>query len=237
MRRTQSASLFLMLSKSMITLGFLVSIPSVNVAIANPKPTWQSVFLNWFSEEPKDEPKDRGRGGNSGGRPAGTLCLITPGVDNILWTTKPLFVWQGDYNVIGVRPKGDYPILWGEIAPAQNQSVKRLSYTNQPLEPGKTYEWVFFVDENRRSPLSPVAFRVMGEKERAAIAKELRSLEARLKAQRMSQEEIALQRTNYFAQRGLKADALQQIYSIEQPSVELQKVRQEIEKKLCQTSS
>jgi hypothetical protein len=111
-----------------------------------------------------------------------------------------------------------------------------LSYTNQPLEPGKTYEWVFFVDENRRSPLNPVAFRVMGAKERAAIAKALQVLETRLKTQKVNQEESTLQRTNYFAQRGLKADALQQIYSIEQPSVELQKIKREIEIKLCQTS-
>jgi Domain of Unknown Function (DUF928) len=231
MRKIQSASFFLMLSQWMIMLGFLVSVPLLDAAIANPKTTWQSVFLNWFSQEPKD----RGKGGNSGGRPIGTLCLITPGVDTVLWTTKPLFVWQGSYDVIGVRPKGDYPILWGEIAPAQNQSVKRLSYPNQPLEPGKTYEWVFFVDENRRSPLNPVAFRVMGAKERAAIDKDLQALETRLKSQKVTQEAIALQRTNYFAEQGLRADALQEIYSVKQPSAKLKQVMRDIEKQVCQS--
>lgn len=232
MRKIQSASLFLMLSQWIVALG-LISITLVDSAIASPNPTWQSVYLRWLNQEPKD----RGSGGNSGGRPTEALCVITPGVDSVLWTTKPLFVWQGGYTVIGVRPKGNNSILWGEIASAQNQSVKRVSYTNVPLEPGKAYELVFFVDENRRSPMNPVAFRVMEATERAAIAKNLRSQETRLKVQSASQEEIVLQRSNYFAQRGLKADALQQIYSIDQPSVELQKVRQEIEKKLCQKPS
>jgi hypothetical protein len=232
MRKIQSASFFLMLPKWIVTLG-LISITLVDGAIASPNPTWQSVFGRWLSQEPKD----RGSGGNSGGRPTEALCVITPGVDHVLWTTKPLFVWQGSYTVIGVRPKGNNAILWGEIASGQNQSVKRVSYTNLPLEPGKAYELVFFVDQNRRSSMNPVAFRVMGATERAAITKDLRSLETRLKAQKVSQEEIILQRSNYFAQRGLKADALQQIYSIEKPSVELQKVRQEIEKKLCQKPS
>ena len=232
MRKVQSASFFLMLSKSIVALG-LVSIALVDGAIASPKPTWQSVFVKWLNQEPKD----RGSGGSSGGRPTDALCVITPGVDSVLWTTQPIFVWQGGYSVIGVRPKGNDSILPGEIASAQNQSVKRVSYTNVPLELGKSYELVFFVDENRRSPLNPVAFQVLGATERAGITKDLRSLETRLKVQRAGQEEIILQRSNYFAQRGLRADALQQIYSIDQPSVELQKVRQEIEKKLCQRPS
>lgn len=233
MRKIPSTSLFLRLFKWTVTLGLLVPITAVNIAFSNPKPTWQSVFVNWFSQEPND----RGRGGNSGSRPTGTLCLITPGVDTVLWSTKPLFVWQGSYDVLGVRPEGNYPIMWSDIAPVQNQSVKQSNYTNQPLEPGKTYEWVFFVDATRRSPLNPVRFQVMGAKERAAIAKDLQALETRLKTQKVSQEEMALARTNYFVEKGLQADALQQIYSVEQPSVELQNIKREIEKKLCQAGS
>lgn len=77
----------------------------------------------------------------------------------------------------------------------------------------------------------------MSEPERAEISKALQALEVQLRAQKATQAAIALARTNYFTQRGLQADVLQQIYSIEQPSVELQKTKYEIEKKLCQTSS
>lgn len=63
MRKVQSASFFLMLSKSIVALGFLVSITLADGAIANSKLPWQSAFSNWFTQEPND----RGRGGNSGG--------------------------------------------------------------------------------------------------------------------------------------------------------------------------
>jgi hypothetical protein len=49
-------------------------------------------------------------------------------------------------------------------------------------------------------------------------------------------EEIALQRANYFAQRDLWSDALQEIYSVQNPSPTLTRNAQEILSYLCEPS-
>jgi hypothetical protein len=230
MRKFQSASLFLMFPKWLVALGLLVSMTCIDSVIANPKPTWQSVFLNWLSREPND----RGKGGNSGGRPGDFVCLITPANKAQLWTTQPLLVWQGSYSVAGIRPKGNTSTLWEATEPMQTLAGKRSSYVGKQLVPGKQYEWGFFADQNLRSPLETVTFRVMGGKRRDEIAKGLQDLKTKLKTQKANREEIALQRTDYFVQRGLQADALQEIYSVKNPSPQLKQVIQEIEKKVCQ---
>ncbi len=230
MRKLSSTLFFLMLPPGLIVLGWWLTSPVIEGAIARPRSSWQSVFLNWFSQEPKD----RGSGGNSGGRPSANLCLITPDVNAVLWNTTPIFVWQGNYRDIGVRQVGADAAFWGATATGSNQTTQQLAYTGKALEPGKTYEWVFFVDANRRSPLRPVRFTLMPAQERTEMTKNLRSFEQRLRSVKLTQEEILMQRVNYFTQRGLKAEALQQIYSIPQPSPELQKIKQELESKLCQ---
>ncbi|UIE36165.1 hypothetical protein [Leptodesmis sichuanensis] len=47
------------------------------------------------------------------------------------------------------------------------------------------------------------------------------------------QKPEALQRANYLIQRGLSVDAVQEIYSVKNPSTELQQVIQEIATRLC----
>lgn len=192
--------------------------------------SWETVLQTLLRQQP---PTTRRPGGGRG-----ELCAIAPsssGQSVTVWNTRPLFVWQGDYNVIGVREKSANTDFWWGKAITRSLSVMRLSYSGTALAPGKTYEWSFFVDQNRLSPLGTVTFRVMDGKQRASIQKELQALEKQLKVQKATQEKIALQRTNYFLQKGLRADALQEIYSVKQPSVKLQQVMQDIEKKVCQS--
>jgi hypothetical protein len=78
-----------------------------------------------------------------------------------------------------------------------------------------------------------IPFQVLGGSDRAQVNDALQALDRQLKAEKASPEAIALQRANYFIQRGLSADALQEIYSVKHPSAELRQVIQEIETKLC----
>jgi hypothetical protein len=196
MPRIPSTSLsILVLSKWAISLTLLVPIALLDAAIATPQTTWRSVFLNWLG----NEPKDRGNGGNSGGRPVDELCVIAPNSGNSIWTTQPLFVWQGNYRVIGVRLAGDNPVFWWKTVSTPNQAVldqaaNRLRYTGKALVPGTAYEWVFFVDQNRRSPIASVPFKVMDRKKHALITADLAKLDAKRKAAGESNESRALQR-------------------------------------------
>ncbi|MDX2229919.1 MAG: hypothetical protein NW220_09790 [Leptolyngbyaceae cyanobacterium bins.349] len=191
--------------------------------------SWGDVLQNILRQRP---PTERRPGGGRG-----ELCAIVPTASEapaIIWNTRPLFVWQGRYNVIGVREKGATSDLWWGTVSTQSSSTMHLPYSGTALVPGKTYEWSFFVDPNRRSPLETVTFRVIDGKQRAVVTRDLSILESRLKAQNASEEAIALARTNYFAKKGLRSDALQEIYSVKQPSAELKQVMQDIEKQMCQ---
>jgi hypothetical protein len=77
----------------------------------------------------------------------------------------------------------------------------------------------------------------MGSPERERLAAELAALEAQLKAAGATAEEIALERANYFAQRDLWSDALQEIDSAKNSSVELTGKLQDLVNYLCEPSS
>jgi len=209
----------------------IILMTTVPPAIAQAQLGWQGVVNTIFGQK---EPRAPGRGRRGSPRPA-DLCLVTP--TDTLWHSRPLFVWGSNIRAIGLRLADTETTLWRGVAATEKDSLNRLEYTSEPLKPGKTYEWLFFLDQNSTSPMLRVPFQIMNSKERAAIAKDLQALETRLKAQNASEEAIALQRTNYFAQRGLRGDALQEIYSVKRPSPELNQMRQTIEKKICQSSS
>jgi hypothetical protein len=113
--------------------------------------------------------------------------------------------------------------------------IHQLQYTGKALDPGKSYEWVFFLNETSNLPMLRVPLRVIDADAHAAIAKDLQALDAKLKAENANQNAIALQRANFFVQRGLRTDALQAMYALKIPSAELKQARQEIQKTLCQS--
>lgn len=190
--------------------------------------SWQSLFDLFNNQK---EPRDPGPGGTGGPRPA-NLCWIAP--IGTLWNDRPLFVWRGDYRSIGVREKGTQQIL-GRGRASSAATPLRWRYTGIALQPGKSYEWLFFFSQSSTSPLSWVPFKVMDTKSRNPITTDLNKLVAKLKAEGASQEEIALQRANYFAKRQLWADVLQEVYSVNNPSEQLQQVAREIEAQACQS--
>jgi len=192
--------------------------------------SWRAVAQDWWSNQDPD------------GKPRGSrdaACLVTPGRDQRLWNNQPLFVWRGDYRVMGIRELGDALLPTKQVATQGRQFPKRLRYDKEPLQAGKTYEWLFFISKNATKPLDvkPITFQIMGEQERAPITADLKALETRLNAQKATSEEIALQRASYFAQRQLWGDVLQEIYSVESPSETLKQEAAQILQKVCSTSA
>ena len=69
------------------------------------------------------------------------------------------------------------------------------------------------------------------------LARELEQLETELTLSGANTEEITLEKANYFAERDLWSDALQQIYSVENSSTALNSNTQEIVNYLCESSN
>jgi len=93
---------------------------------------------------------------------------------------------------------------------------------------------VFFFDQDSSSPLLKVPFQMVDATEQMAIKTDLAKLEAQFQKQKLNPEALALQRADYFAQRQLQSDVLQEVYSVKNPSAQLQQVTREIETEVCQ---
>jgi hypothetical protein len=138
-----------------------------------------------------------------------------------VWSDRPLFLWKGG----GVKqfelllPGSEKP--W---TPKLSQGETKVIYDGKPLQPGQSYEW-------RVTTPFPISrqFRVMEREKRDRITKELTALEEQLKKQRASAETIALEKANYFADRGLWPDALRELYLVPKPSAELIRTIEQIQ--------
>jgi hypothetical protein len=104
------------------------------------------------------------------------------------------------------------------------------------LEPGKTYRWFIFLSElDNASPTQFVSFKVMEAPQRNRITAELKLLERLQKNKSANAEGIASTKAEYFAQKELWSDALQQFYSIPNPSPELLQRIKDIPNHLCKS--
>ncbi|WP_414621523.1 DUF928 domain-containing protein [Calothrix sp. CCY 0018] len=173
-------------------------------------------------------------------RPLRGICLISPQppelTENIpptlVYDTKPLFLWKGDIKKIAVESPGSKEYLGTRIVTG-NQSV---NYTGQPLEPGKTYRWLIFLSElESASPTRFVPFKIMEAPERNRITAELKRLEILQKNKGANAEKIAFTKAEYFIQKGLWSDALQQAYSVPNPSPELSQIIKDLPNQLCES--
>jgi hypothetical protein len=174
----------------------------------------------------------------------GPVCEIAPGLlgeKNVIWNTRPLFLWQGTVPSLEIylyspfSPEREQEVLWSQTVTAESPrgTFQSVAYTGEALEPSQSYDWELVIPPARRQRYT---FQVMESPERERIAAELSALEAQLVSVGATPEDIALQRANYFAQRDLWSDALQEIYSVQNPSAAFISHAQEILTHLCEPS-
>lgn len=193
-----------------------------------------SGFWNKIFKPSRRDPEPPIKPRKGGSRPGKPMCLISPDAPSqtrIIWNTKPFFLWKGDIKKVAVGIPGSKEYLKSQIVNG-NQNV---NYTGEPLEPGKTYRLSIFLSELESAfPTGFVPFKIMEAPERNRIAAELRLIEQLQKNK--DAEAIAFSKAKYFAQKGLWMDALQQAYSVPNPSPELSQIMEDIPNQLCQQS-
>ncbi|GAX44260.1 hypothetical protein NIES4075_52780 [Tolypothrix sp. NIES-4075] len=186
--------------------------------------SWTNISQALFSKKPPIQPR---KGGSRDPLlPTGDICMISPDAPSerrIVWSDRPIFIWKGAVQKIAVRTRGSNEYLWSQnVAGAQS-----ANYTGTALQPGQTYEWLVFIGE---SPSKFVPFQVMDAQQSKRITSDLNNL---IKEKKANSEAIALAKANYFIQNQLWSDALQQAYSVENPSRELAQILKDIPDKLC----
>lgn len=166
-------------------------------------------------------------------RPMGSVCTIAPkaiGNNREVWNQRPLFIWAGPFKRIELRRVGDNQVLWSKAVGGQN----KILYDGEALQPGQTYEWsLFFNPEADFPPFRTETFRVMDSQKRDRIKQDLQRLDETLKSKKASAEEIARQHALYFVKQQLWLDALQEAYSVENPSPALTTLMQAMPKEIC----
>ena len=174
-------------------------------------------------------PTDPGHGTVSRGP-----CTIAPldlKTNTEVWSDRPLFLWRGPIGRIEVRQQGSNDVLWRQpIEPG----VGRMQYAGEPLQPGRTYNWVLFDLEN--NAISSIAFKVMNAREREQVNTQLLSLERELKAKGATTEESAARRAQYFAQRQLWSDAWREAFSVDNPVAIIETITQTTPTPFCTRS-
>ncbi|MBH8562822.1 DUF928 domain-containing protein [Nostoc sp. CENA67] len=174
-----------------------------------------------------------------GGKPGDSVCTIapqrlvephlqskhTPGEILEIWSVNPVFIWyskRSNIKQIELLQAQSKEVLWSQkIKPGQTSII----YNGKPLQPGETYLWKLYVPfAVEQTP----KFKILELAERNKITNELQQLEAQIKSQGANAESITLKRANYFAEKGMWTDALQEIYAVPNPSLELKQIKQQI---------
>jgi hypothetical protein len=162
----------------------------------------------------------------------GVLCPISPGMlgeTGMVWSDRPLFIWQGQVSQIALRPMARREVIWQASIPEGAQST---AYTGEPLQPGQLYVWQL----TDAAGSSNYVFQMLDASERNRVSEELQTLETQLKNSGASEEAIAIERARYFARQGLWSDVLQTLETVDTPSAELTQAIGEMTRYLCGTN-
>ncbi|NEQ32592.1 MAG: hypothetical protein F6K04_16580 [Leptolyngbya sp. SIO4C5] len=146
-------------------------------------------------------------------------------------------MWSNQTQTIAVKRLETADITRQEPTEAAESDLLQATYSGSALEPGATYQWLFYFHAEAEAPMFWRTFQVLGGEERDRISAELDTLTAILKIQDADAEAIALERTRYFLAEDLLADALQEIFSVENPSAVLIETREALVAEICQSQT
>ncbi|MEM9217640.1 MAG: hypothetical protein AAGD25_25280 [Cyanobacteria bacterium P01_F01_bin.150] len=170
------------------------------------------------------------------------FCVLAPALDNgetsEIWSDRPVLVWEaGSVGKLGLRQANSNSDFWSYV-PTNEQTY--VTYDGVSLQPGETYEVAIYLDDFAAEPTALPEFQVMGQGESGKEGRDRQSITAGLntltepKPEGVSHIEwFAIQRANYFASNNLPLDAIQSLFNVTTPSVDLVTTQQAILKTAC----
>ena len=171
-----------------------------------------NVVAYWWAPPPAGKGKGGSRGDDYAIVPSGGEGM------NIIWRDRPVLIWEGALGQVEILDEDSGELLWSQTVSPDDRYI---AYTGAALQPGRLYEWI--LGDSFGVSVDLVIFQLMEAVERDRITAELAELEASLNAEAA---EIALQRANYFANRNLWAEVLQEAILAKDSSAELTELLQ-----------
>lgn len=163
-------------------------------------------------------------------RPINGQCLLSPaqsGTTVSTWHKTPLFIWQGQIAHFRLTDADTGDVMW-EYTPGAEET--QIVYAGVPLRSGHFYKWEIYDSERSQSPQSFPEFKVLDLSARLAIDNGLSIAEAQADG---TEEGKAIARAQYFADQSLSIDAIQALFSVASPSVDLLQAQETIVNSLC----
>ncbi len=184
--------------KAQIALATLLIVFSSANAVQAAPLSWGDV-IKWLS------PKRIAGGSRS------PLCLPNSSVS---LTVRPTVLWQGQIGAIGLRRSQGEKVFWLQKVPA-GADLQQLRYSGKALEPGQSYDWVFFDDPQGENPLTWQTFTTATRQEQTLARLDLAKLPG-------SGEAKLINRINYLVQQQMVGDAVSEMLAVRSRSPELQ---------------
>ena len=183
--------------------------------------TWAQFWGGFGRRTPPGPPT------NGGGRGPDEPCPIAPFAlpdTAIVWSDQPTFVWQGNVEKIAVRLANSENEIWN----ASVTGLSHIKYTGEALQPNTKYQWLIFTPDYGDVPQRIISFQVMAPQEHTQIAQVLPDVQ--------KEEAIALERAYYFAEQELWSDFWQELFTVEQPSDQLNEFIDQTLTAICQAN-
>ena len=159
----------------------------------------------------------------------GLICPVVPQLveQRAIWRDRPIFVWKGEVKTISVYTFSDpQSPMW---TPDRLEKSNSVVYAGKPLKPGTRYIW----QVERGLELSQVIFQMLDQPARDRVTAKLMQLETKLQQQNATAEARVQQRVQFFLNQNLFLDAIQELYTVPQPSPALKMLQQQIVEMSC----
>jgi hypothetical protein len=159
----------------------------------------------------------------------GLICPVVPQLAErrVIWRDRPIFVWKGKAETVSVS---NFPQSkqtgWTQ---KKLENVNSVVYSGAPLKPGTRYLW----KAEGGGKFSQVIFQTLEQPERDRVTAGLMQLETKLQQQKITAEAKVKQRVQVFLNQNLFLDAIQELYTVPQPSSELKILQQKIVQVSC----
>jgi hypothetical protein len=138
------------------------------------------------------------------------LCIPNRGEQTTVLTVRPTILWQGNVGAIGLRRTQEEKVFWVQSV-SSSPGLQSLRYGGPALEPGQTYDWVFFDDAQGKNPLTWQTIAIAPKSTTKRILSDLNKLPGKGEAKTMA-------RVNYLVQEQMLSDAASEVLAVRSPS-------------------
>jgi hypothetical protein len=138
------------------------------------------------------------------------LCIPNRGEQTTVLTVRPTILWQGKVGAIGLRRAQEEKVFWVQPV-SSSPGLQSLRYGGPALEPGQTYDWVFFDDAQGKNPLTWQTIAIAPKATTNRIFRDLSKLPGSGEARTMA-------RVNYLVQEQMLSDAASEVLAVRSPS-------------------